>query len=169
MLGNKADIWERRYAQSLLQLQVPVDVPPTSGVKIFSPSGDGPRYVTPSSALTLLRCHPRVEVLILNLDDNERKRPGLRVQLRTDFARDLSITLCPALRRLNLSYRYEDPSDQRFANQDVRGAYDGSRADAFSIFLRQFLIVAPNVEIVNLGGPICVDESFFEPSDSTPG
>lgn len=167
MLGKKVDIWERRYAQSLLQLQVPVDVPPISGVKTFSLSGDGPRYVTPSSALALLRCHPRVEVLTLNVDDNERKRPELRVQLRTDFASDLSITLCPALRCLNLSYRYEDPSDQRFANQDVRGAHRGGQADAFSTSLRQFLIAAPNLEIVNLGGPICIDKSLFESSDST--
>jgi len=167
MLGKKVDIWERRYAQSLLQLQVPLDIPPISAVKSFSVSGDGPRYVTPSSALTLLGCHPRVEVLTLNVDDNERKRPELRVQLRADFACDLSITLCPALRRLNLSYRYEDPSDQRFDNADVRGISNNSNTDVFSTSLRQFLIAAPNLEIVNLGGPICIDESFFEPSDST--
>jgi hypothetical protein len=137
-----------------------MDVPPISGVKIFSLSGDGPRYVTPSSALTLLRCHSRVEVLIINLDNNERKRPELRVQLRTDFALDLSTTLCPALQRLNLSYRYEDHSDhsdQRFANEDVRSSHEGSRADAFSTSLRQFLIAAPNLETVNLGGPVCID------------
>jgi hypothetical protein len=122
--------------------------------------------VTVNVALTLLRCHPQVEVLALNLDDNERKRPELRVQLREDFARDLSTTLCPALRRLDLSYRYEDPSDQRFVNADVRSTRDGSYTDAFSTSLRQFLIAAPNLEVVNLGGPICIDESFFERPDS---
>jgi hypothetical protein len=166
MLGKKADIWERRYAQSLLELQVPLDLPPVAGVTTFSLFGDGPRYATPYSALTLLRCHPQVEVLTLNLDDNERKRPELRVQLRKDFARDLSIILCPALRRLDLSYRYEDSSDQRFVNADVRSARDGSHTDAFTTSLRQFLIAAPNLEVVNLGGPICIDESFFERPDS---
>jgi len=166
MLGKKVDIWERRYAQSLLELHTHLNIPPIAGVKTFSLSGDGPRYVTPCSALSLLRCHPRVEVLTLNLDDNERKRPELRVQHRTDFARDLSITLCPALRRLNLSYRYEDPSDQRFDNADVTAICGNPNNDAFSTSLRQFLIAAPNLEVVNLGGPICIDESFFGPSDA---
>lgn len=144
---------------------MPLDIPVIAGVKTFSLSGDGPRYVAPCSALTLLRCHPRVEVSTLNLDDNERKRPELRAQLRTDFARDLLITLCPGLRHLNLSYRCEDPSDQRFANADVRGTRDGLYKDAFGTSLRQFLSVAPNLETVDLGGPICIDESFFEPRD----
>lgn len=170
MLGEKVDIWERRYAQSLLELKVPLEESLTAGVTTFALSGDGPRYVTPCSTLTLVRCHPRVKTLTLNLDDNERKRPELRAQLRTDFARDLLITLCPALRRLDLSYRYEDPPDQRFANADVRGIHGNSTSDAFSTSLRQFLIAAPNLEVVNLSGPICVDESFFEPSDlSSPG
>lgn len=56
---------------------------------------------------------------------NETKTPELRAQLRADFARDPSNTVCPALRRLDLSYRYEDPSDQRFANADVRGTHGG--------------------------------------------
>lgn len=166
MLGHKVDIWERRYAHSLLELQMPSYIHPIAGIATFSMSGDGPRYVTPCSALTLLRCHPRVETLILNLDDNERRRPELRAQLRTDFARDLLTTLYPALRRLDLSYRYEEPSDQRFVNADVRGACDSSHTDAFSNSLRQFLIAAPNLETVILGGPICIDESLFEISDS---
>lgn len=144
MLGQKVDIWERRYVRSLLELQVPLDLPPITGVRTSSLSGDGPRYVTPSSALALLRCHPQVEVLTLSLDDNERRKHELRARLRADFAQDLLNTLCPALRRLNLSYRYEDPSDQRFVNANVRGASDGSHTDAFSKALRQFLIAAPN-------------------------
>jgi hypothetical protein len=63
MLGRKVDIWERRYVQSLLELQMPLNLPPLAGVRTFSLSGDGPRYVTPCSALTLLKCHPQVEVL----------------------------------------------------------------------------------------------------------
>jgi hypothetical protein len=168
MLGKKVDIWERRYVQSLLELQMPLNLPPLAGVRTFSLSGDGPRYVTPCSALTLLKCHPQVEVLTLNLDDNERRRPELRAQLRADFARDLLLTSCPALRHLDVSYRYEDPSDQRFVNMDVRGARGNSNTDDFSTSLRQFLIAAPNLESVNLGGPICIDESLFEPSDSHP-
>ena len=56
---------------------MPLDVPRVSRVKTLSLSGDGPRYVAPTSALTPLRCYPRVEVLDLDLDDNERKRPEL--------------------------------------------------------------------------------------------
>lgn len=168
MLGQKVDIWERCYVQSLLELQMPLDLPPLAAVRTFSLSGDGPRYITPCSALTLLKRHPRVEVLTLNLDDNERRRPELRAQLRTDFAHDLLLTSCPALRRLDLSYRYEDSSDQRFVNMDVRGAQGSSTTDAFSISLRQFLMAAPSLESVNLGGPVCIDESLFEPSDSNP-
>jgi len=48
----------------------------------------------------------------------------------------------------------------------VRGAHASPHNDAFSISLRQFLIAAPNLESVTLGGPICIDESLFEPSDS---
>jgi hypothetical protein len=166
MLGQKVDIRERRYVQSLLELQMPLDSPPLAAVRTFTLSGDGPRYITPCSALTLLKRHPRVEVLTLNLDDNERRRPELRAQLRTDFARDLLLTSCPALRRLDLSYRYEDPSDQRFVNMDVRGARGNSNIDVSSTSLRKFLIAAPNLESVNLGGPICIDESLFESSDS---
>lgn len=86
MLGEKVNIWERRYAQLLLRLKVPLVGSLTTGVTTFALSGDGPRYVTPCSALTLVRYHPRVEALTLNLDDNERKRPELRAQPRTDFA-----------------------------------------------------------------------------------
>lgn len=46
MLGQKVDIWERRYVQSLLELQMPLDLPPLTAVRTFSLSGDGPRYIT---------------------------------------------------------------------------------------------------------------------------
>jgi len=166
MLGKRVDIWERRYAQSLLSIRDSLNSPLLDQVTTFSMSGDYQRYVTPRSAVTLVRHHPRAEIVTLRLDDNERTRPELRVQLRTDLARDLLMTPCHAMRQFHLSYRYEDPTDQRFTNVDVRGARENLPDDAFSTSLRQFLIAAPNLELVNLSGPICIDESFFELSDS---
>jgi hypothetical protein len=166
MLGKKVDIWERRYAQSLLSIRASLDMPLLDQVTTFSMSGDYQRYVAPHSAVTLVRHHPRLEVVKLRLDDNEKTRPELRVQLRTDFARDLLMTPCTAMKHFLLSYRYEDPTDQRFTNVDVRGAREDCPDDAFSTSLRRFLIAAPDLELVNLSGPICIDESFFEPSDS---
>jgi len=40
MLGKKVDIWERRYAHSLLRLQMPLDAPSIAEVTTFSVSGD---------------------------------------------------------------------------------------------------------------------------------
>jgi hypothetical protein len=121
MRGRKVDIWQRRYAQSLLSIQGSLDLPLLDRVTTSSMPGDYQRYVYPRSGLTLVRSHSRVETLALRLNDDERTRPELRKQLRSDFARDISITQCSALRQLILSYRYVDPSDQRFANADVRG------------------------------------------------
>jgi hypothetical protein len=173
-LSPGANKWEnnslkdKRYAHSHLNLAHLSDAPLLNRVTTFGVVGDGPRYVTPCSTFALLRCHPRVETLELVLDDNERRYPELRAKLRTDFAHDLSTTQCSAMKRLELYYRCEDPADQRFSNADVRGMRGTSSADAFSLSLRQFLAAAPKVEFVRLDGPVCIDESLFEPQDTLP-
>jgi hypothetical protein len=168
-LVSKVNQWEnnslkdKRYAHSHLNLAHLSEAPLLDRVTTFSAVGDGPRYITPSSTIALLRCHPLVERLELVLDDNQRRYPELRAQLRTDFAHDLLTTQCSAVKRFELDYRCEDPADQRFSNADVRSVRGTSSTDAFSLSLRQFLVAAPKLEFVRLEGPICIDESLFEP------
>jgi hypothetical protein len=169
--GNK---WEdnslklKRYAHSHLNLAHLSDAPLLDRVTTFGVVGDGPRYDTPCSTFVLLRCHPQVETLELVLDDNDRRYPELRAKLRTDFAHDLSTTQCSAMKRLELDYRCEEPADQRFSNADVRSVRGTSSSDAFSLSLRHFLAAAPKVDFVRLDGPICIDESLFDPQDILP-
>jgi hypothetical protein len=173
-LLSKVNQWEnnslkdKRYAHSHLNLAHLSEAPLLDRVTTFGLVGDGPRYIAPSSTFALLRCHARVETLELVLDDNERQYPELRAKLRTDFAHGLSTTRCSAMKRLELDYRCEDPADQRFSNADVRSMRGTSSADDFSLSLRQFLAAAPKVESVRLDGPICIDESLFEPQNALP-
>lgn len=113
-------MWKHRYAHSYLQLDdKAVELPLSARVTSLVIPADGPRYVAPSSVLSLLRTHRRVEIAAIMLNDNERKRPVLRTSLRIGFSRTLQSISCEYLSTLNLEYRCEDPSDQRFANADV--------------------------------------------------
>lgn len=82
-------------------------------------------------------------------------------ELRTDFARSLQAISCTTLSTLDLSYRYEDPTDQRFVNADVRGIDVGSTSDILSVSLHQLVERCPQLKVLRPRGPICVDEKMF--------
>jgi hypothetical protein len=162
---NRQEVWKHRSEHSYLQIDDQMDLAASERVTTFVVSADGPRYVAPATVLTLLKSHPKLQSLLLNLQDNERKSPKLRTQLRTDFARRLRDIRYADLTYLKLSYRYEEPSDQRFVNADVRDIHKGSTHDALSTSLHNFLVACPKLRTINLTGPICLDESFFWPQN----
>jgi len=138
-----------------------MDLAASNRITTFSISGDGPRYVAPASAFALLKCHNNLESRGLDFHDSERKIPNLRVQLRTQFARCLRDMRCSTLTDLCLSYRYEEPNDQRFANADVRDSHGGSTQDTLSASLHGLLVACRKLKRINLDGPICIDEHLF--------
>ena len=162
---SRQEGWKHRYEHSYLNLDEKMDLPALGRVTTFIVSANGPRYIAPATVITLLKSHPQVQSLPLGLQDNERKSPELRIQLRTDFARRLQDVRCSDLTYLDLGYRYEEPCDQRFVNADVRGAHEGSTHDALSTSLHNFLVACPKLKTINLDGPICIDESFFWPQN----
>jgi hypothetical protein len=162
---NRREVWNNRYEHSYLQLDEQTELATSKKVTNFMVDADGPRYVAPATALNLLKSHSNVQVLSLDLQDNERKSPDLRIQLRTDFACRLRDIRCTTLTHLNLSYRYEEPSDQRFVNADVRGIDKASTHDALSTSLHNLLVACSKLKVIDLYGPICIDESFFWPQN----
>jgi hypothetical protein len=162
---DRQEVWSRRYAQSYLRLDEQTDLAASNRITTFSISADGPRYVAPASVCALLKCHNKLESLSLDLQDNERKSPDLRVQLRIEFARCLRDIRCSTLTYLNLSYRYEEPCDQRFVNADVRDIHKGSTHDALSTSLHNLIVRCPKLKTIKLDGSICIDESFFWPQN----
>jgi hypothetical protein len=126
----------------------------------------GPVYVALGSILTLLKSHPKVEEIWLTVGDEERKPPGLRTQLRMDFARRLRHVPFLALTKLYLGYGHQEPLDQRFVNADVRGTHKGFVQDALSTSLNKTLSACPKLKSITLTGPICIDESLFWPHNT---
>jgi hypothetical protein len=151
---NRREVWSNRYEHSYLQLDEQTELATSKRVTNFMVDADGPRYVAPATAITILKSHSNVRVLSLDLQDNERKSPDLRIQLRTDFARRLRDIRYTTLTHLNLSYRYEEPSDQRFVNADVRGIDKASTHDALSTSLHNLLVACPKLNVIDLDGPI---------------
>lgn len=160
-IGNRKDLFDERFAHSYICPELSDDLPAVKRVTQFVVHGDGPRFVAPSSIFSLLKILPCVDDLTLSLYDEERKSPDLRKQLRVDFARALLVGQSGIINKVPLDYRHQGPSDHRFTNADMRDACDGSTHDTFSTSLRQYLSGCRQLTTVNLGGPICIDETFF--------
>jgi hypothetical protein len=158
---RRREVWKHRHQHSYLRLEEQTDLAASNRITTFSLSADGPRYVAPASVFALLKCHNKLKSLDLELHDNERKSPDLRIQLRTTFARCLRDIRCSTLTDLCLSYRYEDPSDHRFVNADVRDCHGGSTQDALSTSLHQLLVACRKLKRIHLKGRICIDEHVF--------
>ena len=158
---NRQAVWKHRYEHSYLRYDEQMELAASNRITTFSISDDGPRYVAPASAFALLKCHNNLDSLGLDFHDNERKSPNLRVQLRTQFARCLRDMRCSTLTDLCLSYRYEEPNDQRFANADVRDSHGGSTQDTLNASLHGLLVACRKLKRINLDGPICIDEHLF--------
>jgi hypothetical protein len=162
-MGKRMDLFDRRFAHAYIYFKLSDDVPAVTRVTQFVAYGDGTRYVNPSSIFALLKKLPRVNDLTLQLYDEERKSPELRKRLRIDFAKALCTGQSDVLERLRLYYQHEPPMDQRFTNADVRGGCDDSESDVFSVGLGRFISGSRQLKKVILGGPICIDETFFWP------
>ena len=161
----KGDLSNARFAQSYLQIIKSSTVPVLNRISEFGVASN-PRYMAPGSIVLLLANMPHVDRLDLALYDNEKSKPGLRKQLRFDFAEALSSTRCSHLARLNLEYLFEDPLDHRFTGTDLRTPTKETKHDAFSLALHRFISSCSSLAWVSLVGPICVDETLFWPPES---
>jgi hypothetical protein len=158
----RLDLWRH----SRLQLKKQTGFAASKRVKAFTAYAHGPIYIALGSILTLLKSHPEVEDVTIDVGDEERKPPGIRTLLRTDFARRLRHVPFLALTKLYLSYGHQEPLDQRFVNADVRSTYKGFVEDALSTSLHKTLSACPKLKSVTLTGPICIDESLFWPHNT---
>ena len=161
-LGIKGDLYNARFAHSYLRLGIPPGFPSLNRVSQFVAAGNGPRYVAPGPLLYMLGKMPQVDDLTLQLYDNEKKKSGLRKQLRIDFGNALSSNPCSMLKRLRLDYLFDEPSDHRFVGKDMRVTCGKAMHDDFSLGLRRFISSCPVLEDVQLSGPICIDETLFQ-------
>jgi hypothetical protein len=149
-----------------LQLKKQTDFAASKRVTAFTAYAHGPIYLALGSILTLLKSHPEVEDITIDVGDEQRKPPGVRTLLRMDFARRLRHVPFLALTKLYLSYGHQEPLDQRFVNADVRGTHKGFVQDALSTSLHKTLSACPKLKTVTLNGPICIDESLFWPHNT---
>lgn len=163
-MGKRKDLFAQRYAHSYLDLGSTVDLPFLERVTCLVVSGQGPRYISPSSAFSLLRFLPQVSDVTLQLYDDERKDQDLRKKLRHEFAQALCNGECKNLKRFKLEYQHEGPADHRFKSADMRVLRDGTLCDPFSVGLNHFLFSCPQISELQLGGPMCFDESLFWPA-----
>jgi len=72
-----------------LQLKKQTDFAASKRVTAFTAYANGPIYLALGSILTLLKSHPEVEDITIDVGDEQRKPPGVRTLLRMDFARRL--------------------------------------------------------------------------------
>lgn len=131
---------------------------------------DGEAYVTPGSILNLLKGIPKVEEVILNIEDDKMNVPSLWTELRMDFARRLRRIELPALTCLHLRYPYQAPLDERFVYSPARrtGGRSAAAQDALSTSFHRLIAACPNLKTAFLSGPACFDESLFWPHNSKP-
>lgn len=160
-LEVKGDLSDSRYEHSYLHINKSSKFPFLDKIFRFYAASSGRRYMAPGPIFSLLENMPLVDDLHLNLYDNEKKKPGLRKQLRVDFGEALSSTRCAHLKELTLEYLFEEPCDHRFTGSDMRVAYRNAMRDPFSLDLRILISTCPTLVRVSLSGPICVDESLF--------
>lgn len=160
-LGIKGDLYNARFAHSYLRLNMPPAFPRLNRVSRFVAAGNGPRYLAPGPLFLLLENMRQVDDLTLRLYDNEKKKSGLRRRLRIEFGKALGSSCCSVLKTFRLDNLFEEPSDHRFKGTDVRVARGKAMHDDFSLGLHQFISSCPVLEDVQLGGPMCVDETLF--------
>lgn len=80
--GKREDIWEKRYEHSYLELIDPDPLPAVRCISALIVSSSYGRKIAPHTAVTILSQLYNVETITWSLNDNERRFPLLRRQIR---------------------------------------------------------------------------------------